>query len=141
MTFLVDANVVFYSAVESGFRAPCLEIVRAVAGGEVEGRMSTAALEEVWHIELSGRAGDLAGLTRRAYAVFTPLLAVTDEIVQLALSFDAAPLGANDRIHAATCLNHGIETIVSADPGFDGFRGLRRVDPLDTRTLKRLLHP
>jgi hypothetical protein len=34
---------------------------------------------------------------------------------------------------------HDIDTIVSADSGSDGMRGLRRVDPLDRRALRQLL--
>jgi len=49
-------------------------------------------------------------------------------------------LGANDRMHAATCITHGIERVVSADADFDALgRRLPRVDPLDSRALKRLL--
>ena len=139
MTFFVDANVLIYSAVPSDYREPCLEILEAIARGDVAGRTSTAGLEEVWYIELTGRAGDLAGLTERAYAIFAPLLPVTDEVFRLALSLDAQGIGANDRVHVATCMAHGIDLIVSADSGFDRVRGVRRVDPLDTRACRKLL--
>lgn len=139
MTFFVDTNVIVYAAGGSKYHDACLELMRAVASGRGEGRTSTAVLEEVWHLELSGRAGPVPGLARRAYSVFTPLLPVVDESVELALSLDGGRLGANDRIHLATCHQHAIDTIVSADAGFDGIRGLRRVDPLDRRSLSRLL--
>ena len=139
MTFFVDANVLLYSAVPSEYREPCREILGAIARGEAAGRTSTAALEEVWYLELSGRAGTLDGLTERAYTLFTPLLPVTDEAFRLALSLEAPALGSNDRLHAGTCLAHGIEVVVSADAGFDRVRGVRRVDPLDTRARRRLL--
>lgn len=138
MTFFVDANVFVYSWVPSEYREPCLEILEAIGGG-ADGRTSTAALEEVWYIELSGKAGDLRGLTERAYTIFAPLLPVTDEAFRLALKHDARSLGTNDRLHAGTCAAHGIEEIVSADAGFDGVRGLRRIDPLDARARRRLL--
>jgi uncharacterized protein len=139
MSFFVDTNVVVYAASESDYRQPCLELLEAIAAGRAEGRTSTAVLEEAWYVELSGRAGPLHGLARRAYAVFTPLLPVTDETVELALSLAPGPLGANDRIHVATCRQHAIGTIVSADGGFDRVRGVRRVDPLDAPALARLL--
>lgn len=138
MAFFVDANVVVYTATGGAMRSACAELMDAIGEG-AEGRTSTAALEEVWHLELSGRIGELAGLTRTAYTVFTPLLAVTDEVVARALALGAETLGANDRIHVATCLENGIGTIVSADADFDAVRGLRRVDPLDRRALARLL--
>lgn len=139
MTFFVDANIVVYSATASERAEPCLEILRAVARGEVDGRTSTAALEEVWYVEWRGRAGPLAGLTERAHAALTPLLPVTDGTFRLALAFEVPEVGPNDRLHAATCLEHGIEVIVTADAHFDGFSGLRRVDPLDREGVAELL--
>lgn len=138
MAFFVDANVVVYTATAGPMQSACAEVMDAIGEG-AEGRTSTAGLEEVWHLELSGRLGEVAGLTRAAYAAFTPLLAVTDEIVARALSLDAPDLGANDCIHVATCLENGIDAIVTADTDFDGIRGLRRIDPLDSRALSRLL--
>ena len=72
--------------------------------------------------------------------MFAPVLAVTDEIFGRALAL-AAPgnLGANDRVHAATCLVMDIPVIVTADVGFDDVTGIRRVDPLDLEKLGPLL--
>jgi predicted nucleic acid-binding protein len=42
-------------------------------------------------------------------------------------------------VHAATCLVSGIPEILTADPGFDDVRELRRVDPLDEKGLRRIL--
>jgi predicted nucleic acid-binding protein len=139
--FFVDANVLIYSAVESEYREPCLEVLEAVAHGDVDGRTSTAVLEEVWYVELSGSAGALDGLAERAYTLFTPLLAVTDEAFRIALSLGAPKLGSNDRLHVGTCMAHGIDVVLTADQGFDRLRGLRRVDPLDVRARRRLLRP
>lgn len=141
MTFFVDANVLIYGAVDSEYREPCLEVLEAIARGDAEGRTSTAVLEEVWYVELSGRAGALDGLAERVYTLFTPLLAVTDEAFRLALSLEAPKLGPNDRLHVGTCMAHGIDSVLTADRGFDGVRGLRRVDPLDLRARRRLLRP
>ncbi len=139
MTFFVDANVIVYAAVQSPYRDPCLGILETIARGEADGRTSTAALEEVWWIELSGKAGNLTGLASRAYAVLTPLLAVTDEAFREALALSAPDLGPNDRLHVGTCHTNEIEIIVSADRGFDAVQGLRRVDPLDANALRQLL--
>lgn len=139
MSFFVDANVLIYGAVSGEYRAPCLEVLGAIARGGVEGRTSTAVLEEVWHVELSGRAGRLDGLTERAYTLMAPLLAVTDEAFRLALSLKTTPLGANDRLHVGTCLAHGLDVILTADREFEGLRGVRRVDPLDEPGRRELL--
>ena len=138
MAFFVDTNVVVYAAIEGPYREPCLRILDAISRG-AEARTSTAVIEEVWHIELSGRAGDLAGLAVNAYTLFTPLLAVTDDVVDTALRLRPTGIGANDRIHVAACALNGIDTIVTADEGFERVRGIRRVDPLDGRALARLL--
>jgi predicted nucleic acid-binding protein len=138
VTFFVDANVIVYAGVPGPMYEACGEVLDAIADG-ADGRTSTAALEEVWHLELSGRIGDIAGITEKAYTALTPLLPVADGTVARALALDAEQLDANDRIHLATCLENGIETIVTADADFDGIRGLRRVDPLDRRALLRVL--
>jgi predicted nucleic acid-binding protein len=139
MKFFVDANVVVYSAVACPQQQACIEILRAIAAGTAEGYTSTATLEEVWHLELSGRAGSLAGLTRRAHAIFSPLLPVTDEAFQFALSLRGTSVGSNDRLHAGTCAANGIATICTADAAFDTVTGISRVDPLDQRAVSKLL--
>ena len=140
MRFFIDANVIVDSASLSGRQAACKEIIRAIAGGEVDGRTSTAVLEEVWHLELSGKAGPIQGVTARAYTTFSPLLPVTDEVFRDAMAVEGPRLGANDRIHVATALANEIDLIVSSDSEFDGVPGLRRVDPLDARA-QGLLQP
>jgi predicted nucleic acid-binding protein len=139
LTFFVDANVFIYAAVPGDLRAPCREALEAIARGAADGRTSTAVLEEVWHVELSGRAGDLGGIAERAYTLMTPLLAVDDDAFRAALALDAPRLGSNDRLHAGTCIARGIGHVLSADREFDGVHGLRRIDPLDRRALRRLL--
>jgi predicted nucleic acid-binding protein len=138
VSVFVDANVIIYSASPSPVRPPAIAILDAIGHGTIAGRTSTAVLEEVWHIESRGREEGLAGVTRRAYAAFAPLLPVTDEVFRLALDLTNLRMGTNDRIHVATCLEHGIATIVTADDDFDGVPGLRRVDPLAPGALGRL---
>jgi len=129
----VDTNVIVYAKVAptAELSQACSAVMRAIGGGAIRCRASVAVIEEVWHLELRGRPAGLDGTTNDAYLLFTPLLAVTDEIFRDALAIDAGSLGSNDRVHAATCAAHGIDTILSADAGFDGVAGLRRVDPLD----------
>jgi predicted nucleic acid-binding protein len=137
--FLVDTNVLIYQLTDSEYREPCATIVGAIAERRAEGYVSTAILEEVWHLELGRRIPGLDGVTSDLYEIFSPLLSVNDDVFRRALELEAAGIGSNDRIHAATCQEWGIKTIVSADSGFDQVRALRRVDPLDARTVDRLL--
>jgi predicted nucleic acid-binding protein len=139
VTFFVDANIIVYAATQGPYREPCLAVLEAVASGTASGRTSPAVLEEVWHIERSGRAGRLDGLAARAYTVFTPLLEVTDEAFRLALELRAERLGPADRVHVGTCQAHAVDMVLTADASFAGIRGLRRIDPLDDADLRRAL--
>lgn len=139
MTFFVDANVLVYAAAGvAEHRDACLGVLYAIADG-ADGRTSVAVLEEVWHLQQSKRAGDLGRIAEDAYKLFSPLLPVTDRAFAIALGHNARRLGTNDRLHVGTCLDHDIDTIVTADRGFDEVRGLTRVDPLDARAVRRLL--
>jgi predicted nucleic acid-binding protein len=138
-TFFVDANVVIYSVIACPYQSACLDVMHAIATGAARGYTSTAALEEVWHLELSRKAGSVDGLTHHAYKVFSPLLPVTDEAFLVALSLQGSGVGSNDRLHAGTCAAHGITTICTADAAFDTVPRLRRVDPLDQQAVRRLL--
>jgi PIN domain len=89
--------------------------------------------------ETPARAPAIAGMTADAYALFKPLLSVTDDIFRDALALPNVRIGANDRMHVATCLANGIDTIVSADRDFDTVEQLRRVDPLDAPAVEELL--
>ena len=137
--FLIDANVLVYAAGSGPHAEACLRVLGAVAEGAAEGRCSPVVLQEVWHLELSGRVAGLDGATDRAYRLLTPLLTVTDEAFRLARGVGSHGLGVMDRLHAGTCLAHGIDTIVTADAAFDDVGGLTRVDPLDAPALARLL--
>jgi predicted nucleic acid-binding protein len=139
VTFFVDANIPIYTRLPTEYRKPCLEILAAIAAGEAGGCTSTAALEEVWHFELSERAPGTAGLGADAYALFKPLLSVTDDIFRDALALSDTRIGADDRVHVATCLANGITTILSADRAFDTVEQLRRIDPLDAPAVAELL--
>ena len=141
MSVCIDANVLVYSVADSPYREPCLRLLEAVARGEVDGRTSTACLEEVWYLESTRRISGLDGLTEQVYAILTPLLSVTDEVFRRAMSLGATGLGTNDRVHAATCMANDIRTIVSVDAGFDGLRGLQRVDPADQTSLGEVSRP
>ncbi len=137
--FFVDTNIVIYARSSSQYSDPCVTILEAIAGGEARGCTSTAALEEAWHFELSERAPAIAGMTADAYALFKPLLSVTDDVFRNALALSNTRIGANDRVHVATCLANGIDTILSADRAFDSVEQLRRIDPLDAPAVAELL--
>lgn len=138
MTFLVDTNVIIYSAVDCPQQQASVDILEAIINGAADGHTSTAVLEEVWHLELSRKVQLIEGLTERAHRIFAPLLAVTNDAFQVALAIKDSRLGANDRLHVGVCATNGIATICTADSGFDDVAGLSRVDPTDPQALSRL---
>jgi predicted nucleic acid-binding protein len=137
LTFLLDANVLVYSATESHRRTACTELLDAVIRDGAEGRTSVGVLEEVWHIELSRELG-ISGLTERMALALRPLLPVSESTLRNALGLGGRA-GAFDRLHVGTCREYGIETIVSADHTFDGIAEIRRVDPLDSAAVAALI--
>jgi len=140
LTFFVDTNVIVYGAGDPKYGAPCGMLLEAIARGDADGQTSIAVLEEVWHLELSGRNPNFTGLTQRALETFSPLLIATEDTFRMALALDVpGALGANDRLHVATCQAHGVDTIVSADSSFDGIPGIHRIDPVDRQEMLRLM--
>jgi predicted nucleic acid-binding protein len=137
----VDANVVVYAEAEpdSDVGKGCVKLLSAIGDGRLTARMSTAVLEEIWHVELRSRPALRPGTARKTFSLFRPLLPVTDEIMRRALDPDVSTLRANDRIHAATCFDAGISTILTADAAFDRVAGLSRVDPADHGAVQALL--
>jgi predicted nucleic acid-binding protein len=140
VTFLLDANVLIYSAERRSDRGEqCARILEAVIRDGAPGRTSPAVLEEVWDVERRRGLLGLEGLTERLYRGLGPLLAITDSVFALALTIDAPGAGTNDRIHIATCLANDIALIASADRGLDGVEGVERIDPCDRRAVGRML--
>lgn len=141
MRFLVDTNVLVYAVADDASGEFCRKLLAGVASGELEGICSVAVMEEVWHLELSRRIAGMEGQTERSRRLFAPLLPVTDETFSRAMALKTDMLGANDRIHWATCAQHAIPAILSADRGFDGAGSLRRIDPLDEVAIEALSRP
>ena len=137
----VDANVFVYAIGSDQLAERSVAILEAIARDDLDGVTSTAVLEEVWHIELSGRVAGMDGQAERVYELMTPLLAVDDRTLRRALSLDALFMGANDRVHAATCFEHGLSQMISADRGFDQVAGIERIDPRDAARLAELKRP
>lgn len=138
--FFIDANVFVYAVAEdSPYEAGAAATLEALGAGTASAVTSAAVIEELWHLELRGRVPGLEGVADAAFTLMRPVLAVTDEIVAAAFDLKLRGLGANDRIHVATCHAHGISTVLTADRGFDAAPGLHRVDPADLPEVRTLL--
>ena len=135
-TVFLDSNVfVLARAAE----APARAVLAAVQAGDLPARTSTSVIEELHHLELRGRIRGLDGIAAHVAHALAPLLVVETGTVYRALAFGATGMGANDRVIAATCFEHLIDTIVTADQDFDEMTLLRRVDPRDSAAVTALL--
>ncbi|MFN8150952.1 MAG: type II toxin-antitoxin system VapC family toxin [Solirubrobacterales bacterium] len=142
MSFFVDANVIVYAVAEDDSRQPgSIEIMDAISDARAVGVANSAVIEEVWHLEMSGRVPGLDGQARGAHTILRPLLPIDDEVLDIAFGLELPAdtrLGANDRLHAATCIRYGITDIVTADRAFDDVEQLHRIDPIDQGALADL---
>ncbi|HEY6749375.1 MAG TPA: type II toxin-antitoxin system VapC family toxin [Mycobacteriales bacterium] len=139
--FFIDTNVFVYAVAEdSPYQAAAAETMEELGAGRASSAAtSVTVIEELWQQELRGR---IPGLDDAAESVFTlmhPVLAVTEEILAAAFELKVRGLGANDRVHVATCHANGIDTILTADRAFDNAPGLHRVDPADLAEVRTLL--
>jgi predicted nucleic acid-binding protein len=137
----VDTNVFVYAASNSPYQKGSAAVIEALGVGALAAVTSTAVIEELWHLELGGRIPGMDGVAEAAFTLMRPVLAVTDEIVAAAFELPGAALGANDRIHVATCHVYGIGAVLTADRGFDAAPDIRRIDPADLRAVQALLEP
>ena len=139
--FFIDTNVFVYAVAEdSPYQAAAAETMEALGAGRVTtAATSVTVIGELWDQELRGRIPGLEDAAESVFALLHPVLAVTEEILAAAFELKVHGLGANDRIHVATCHAYGIDTIFTADRAFDDAPGLRRVDPADLVEVRRLL--
>ena len=135
----VDTNAFAYLATQPDGSEHLDELGEAMLAGSIDATTSVLVLEELLHLELSGRVARPGGLAESAHDLVAPVLGVSDHTWRIARSLEAAGLGAADRFHVATCRQHGITEILTADRGFDAVDGLRRIDPLDEVAIAELL--
>lgn len=132
---LLDTNVFVYAiGGPSPYREPCRRIMELLATGEIEGEVSVDLVQEFLHQRFR-RTGDrhAAAAAARHVSMLVALhdVTATESLRALALFARHEQLGARDTMFAAVALNRGLDAIVTADRGFDGIPGLRRIDPLD----------
>jgi uncharacterized protein len=141
MRVYLDTNVLVYAfGGESPHRAPCREILRAVAERRLGGETSIYTVQEF--VRQRRRRGDRQAATRARSAmdVCTDLHPVDDSVIRGALEIvERYPkLDIADAVHVATASTHGVTMVLSADRGLDGISEIERVDPLDRDRLKAL---
>lgn len=130
--------------VEHPLKEPCVNLLRAVASGEIVAVTSVEALQEVLHrYTAQGRRNQAVEAVRLFMDVVPDVLPVAREDIIAALTLHLAhpALQTRDVMHLATMAQNRISTIVTADRHFDAIPGLRRVDPADWRVLRPHVAP
>ena len=133
MTLFLDTALFMYAGGrEHPLRAPCRAILERVAAGSLDATTSTEVVQEILHRFVAiGRPEVGAAMARDVLDAFEPVLPVTHGVMRRMpdLLGRYPALSARDLVHVATCLEEGIEAIVSPDRGFDQVREIQRIDP------------
>jgi len=134
MPVFLDSNVFIFAAGADGpLKDPCVAILRRVATGDLEASTSAEVVQEIHHVfRRRGRLVDGVRLGREVVRLFPGMLSVTraDILRSGDILMERPQLSPRDALHAATALNNGLTTIVSADTDLDHVPGLTRVNPL-----------
>lgn len=132
----VDSNVLLLAAgSDHAMRDACRRVIAAAMDPGFEVHVSAEALQEFCFHRLrrSDRAAAV-GATR----ILSESLLVHDfdrPIVARMLDLlESTSLRGRDAVHAATALEHGFDSIVTADADFEGVPGLTRIAPEDAFT-------
>lgn len=123
-------------------RDPCSQVLDLVRNGQLRAVTSVEVVQEILHRFLSvGRPDMAGGMAIATLELFDPVLPVTHEVMHRvpALVGRYPGLSARDLVHVATCINAGIDAIISPDTGFDGVAEVRRIAPGDTAALASYL--
>lgn len=141
--FLFDTNVFVYQlGAAHPYREPCRTIVARQAAGELAGEASATMVQEVvWQRLRQTGDRDAAAQTGRDVAALCRLhdFTAADMARSIELFESHDGLDAFDAQLAATALGREIALVLTADRGFDGIAGLRRVDPLDAQAVASLV--
>ncbi|HEV2753084.1 MAG TPA: type II toxin-antitoxin system VapC family toxin [Solirubrobacteraceae bacterium] len=139
----LDANVFLYAVgTAQRERDVCRGVLELAVDGQLEGETSVEVVQEVAHVR-ARRLGLVDAVARGRWALALGLSVHAVEARDLERAFDLLEQVAGghirDALHAATALNRGVTSILSADRAFDAFPGVRRVDPTDGEAVEALL--
>jgi predicted nucleic acid-binding protein len=139
----IDTAVLMYAAGgPHALREPSVRIVRSVSDGRLDAVISAEVVQEILHRFVAiSRPEQGARIARDALDLFAPVVSLTHGVMERMpdLVSRYPSLAARDLVHVATCLEGGLNVIVSPDRGFDLVREVKRVDPLDEAGLRPFL--
>jgi hypothetical protein len=141
MTVFLDTTIIMYAAGrEHPLRANCVHILDRVRTGDLDAVISAEVVQEIVHRYLS-REEPETGREMAAHALdmFAPVIPVTHAAMRRVVDLleRYRTVRARDLVHVATCLEEGIDTIVSPDRHFDDIREITRIAPDDAAALGR----
>jgi len=130
---LLDTTVLVYAkGQDHALRAPCRELIQAIAERRIEATTTVEAIQELVHVRARRRdRTDAAALGRDYAEILSPLLTVTAQDLAGGLAlFERTPgLGAFDAVLAAAGARAGVSALVSADGGFAHVPAIAHVVP------------
>jgi predicted nucleic acid-binding protein len=133
MTSFLDTAVFMYAGGgEHPLRQTCRVILQRAKDGQIAATTSAEVIQEIVHRYMAikrQRVG--ASMAREVLDAFRPVLPITDPVVRrLPELVERYPgLSARDLLHIATCLEEGIDGIISPDAVFDSVSEIRRIPP------------
>ncbi len=121
-------------------RDPCRAVLDAVADGRLAAVTSAEVVQEIVHRYLAIKRPEIAvAMARSTLELFDAVLPITREVITRVPDLvDRYPaLEARDLVHVATCVEHGVETIITPDRAFAGVSELQSVDPGNSAAVGR----
>jgi len=119
---VLDTTVLVYAVgSEHPLRAPCRELIDAIAAGRVRATTTVEVLQEFAHVRVRRRdREDAARRTRDYLDLLAPLLVVGEDDLQegMRLYVRSERLGAFDAVLAAAASRSSADALVSADAAF-----------------------
>ena len=138
MRAFLDTTVpVYATGARHDQRQPSLDVMEAAATRLTGFVTSSEVLQEILHLGVS--RDELV----RAQGVISRLIRVLGDRIVAVEAVDVllaatepfhSRLSSRDRVHVAVMRRLGVDTIISADHGFDLVPGIRRLNPLEFAT-------
>jgi predicted nucleic acid-binding protein len=130
---VLDTTVLVYAkGADHPLRAPCRDLIAAIAEGRIRATTTSEVIQEFVHVRARRRDRADATTLGNDYAdLLAPLLVVVEEHLRQGLSlFERTPsLGAFDAVLAVAALTSGASALVSADGAFADVPDLQHVSP------------
>ena len=139
--YFLDTCIPIYAAGrEHPYRQPCVQLVLAVAEGEIEAATDVEVIQEiVYRFHAIRRRPDGLKLAEDFLSLMENVLPVVRQDVARSLELQRAYpfLPPRDALHVAVMLGAGLEQIVSADRHFDRVKEVQRLDPASVQWRER----